>query len=54
MPAPRIALPDVGVVLRGWQPDDAPSLAAHANDRRVWRNLCGRFPHPYTAANAAA
>jgi RimJ/RimL family protein N-acetyltransferase len=23
----------------------------HANNRRVWRNLRDRFPHPYTAAD---
>lgn len=31
---------------------DATSLARHANDHGVWRNLRDRFPHPYTAADA--
>ncbi|HYK82470.1 MAG TPA: GNAT family protein [Gemmatimonadales bacterium] len=47
-----LALPDV--VVRDWRPDDAPSLAQHANDRRIWLNLRDRFPHPYTLADAEA
>lgn len=39
--------------LRSWRDGDEPSLARHANDRRVWRNLRDRFPHPYTADDAA-
>ncbi len=39
-------------VLRRWRLDDIPSLVRHANNRRVWRNLRDRFPHPYTAADA--
>src|SRR5688500_11046352 len=31
---------------------DAESLARHANDHGVWRNLRDRFPHPYTLADA--
>jgi RimJ/RimL family protein N-acetyltransferase len=41
-------------VVRPWQPDDASSLAHHADDRRIWRNLRDRFPHPYTRADAEA
>ena len=33
---------------------DAESLALHANDHGVWRNLRDRFPHPYTVADAQA
>ncbi len=33
---------------------DAPSLARHANDRDVWRNLRDRFPHPYALRDAEA
>ena len=33
---------------------DAESLARHANDHGVWRNLRDRFPHPYTVADAQA
>jgi len=47
-----LALP-TGVV-REWKPSDAGSLARHANDRRIWRNLRDRFPHPYTRADADA
>jgi RimJ/RimL family protein N-acetyltransferase len=53
VPDLRIELAGTGAVLRGWQPVDAASIVAHANDRRVWRNLRDRFPHPYTAADAA-
>ena len=40
-------------VIREYEPTDADALVRHANDRRVWRNLRDRFPHPYTAASAA-
>jgi len=39
-------------VVRYWRPEDAPSLARHANDRRIWRYLRDRFPHPYTLDDA--
>ena len=38
--------------LRQWQPEDVGSLAGHANNRNVWRNLTHTFPHPYTLADA--
>ena len=40
--------------LRPLRPGDAPSLAQHANDEGVWRNLFDGFPHPYTLADAQA
>lgn len=43
-----------GVTVRDWTADDAPSLAHHANDRRIWRNLRDAFPHPYALADAQA
>jgi RimJ/RimL family protein N-acetyltransferase len=43
-----------GFVVRDWRPDDAASLAHHANDRSIWRNMRDRFPHPYTLADAMA
>ncbi len=39
-------------VIRSWRPEDIPSLVRYANNRRVWRNLKDRFPHPYTVADA--
>jgi RimJ/RimL family protein N-acetyltransferase len=39
-------------VVRSWRPEDASSLARHANDREIWRNLRDRFPHPYTLEDA--
>ena len=39
-------------VVRSWSKTDAPSLARHANDRAIWRNLKDRFPNPYSLANA--
>jgi RimJ/RimL family protein N-acetyltransferase len=33
---------------------DAESLARHANDHGVWKNLRDRFPHPYSVADANA
>lgn len=41
-----------GVRLRPWRDGDQAALVAIANDRRVWRNMTDRFPHPYTAADA--
>lgn len=39
-------------VIRSWRLEDIPSLVRHANNRRVWRNLKDRFPHPYTTTDA--
>ena len=47
-----ITLPACAV--RDWAPADAPSLAEHANDRRIWINLRDRFPHPYALRDARA
>jgi RimJ/RimL family protein N-acetyltransferase len=44
-------LPIATGVVREWRLTDAPSLAQHANDRQIWRNLRDRFPHPYTQAD---
>ena len=41
-------------VVRSWREGDAPSIASHANNRRVWINLRDRFPHPYTLDDARA
>src|SRR5438874_5684416 len=38
--------------IRGWHPDDAASLAKHANNRKVWLGLRDLFPHPYGADDA--
>jgi len=38
--------------IRKWRMDDAPSLAKHANNRRVWLGLRDAFPHPYTIEDA--
>lgn len=46
----RIDLPTC--TLRSWSLDDAPSLARHADNRRVWLNLRDAFPHPYTERDA--
>ena len=47
-----IILPDF--ILRDWRADDAPSLARHADHRRIWLNMRDAFPHPYTVADAKA
>lgn len=39
--------------LRPFSEKDIPSLAKHANNRKVWENLRDGFPHPYTPENAA-
>jgi ribosomal-protein-alanine N-acetyltransferase len=49
---PTIALGIDGWALRAWRDSDAPALAEHADNPRVWRNMSERFPHPYTLAIA--
>jgi RimJ/RimL family protein N-acetyltransferase len=41
-------------LLRPLGPDDAATLALHANDRDVWLNVRDRFPHPYGLSDAEA
>lgn len=41
-----------GCRIRTWREADAPSLAHHADNRRIWLNVRDRFPHPYTLADA--
>lgn len=43
-----------GCSLRPWRPNDEDSLLRHADNRKVWRNLTERFPHPYTPVDAKA
>ena len=38
--------------IRPFRPTDAASLAEHANNRKVWRNLRDLMPHPYSVADA--
>ncbi|MGE0537464.1 MAG: GNAT family N-acetyltransferase [Pirellulales bacterium] len=38
--------------LRPWRASDRDELVVQANNRRVWRNLRDRFPHPYTRGDA--
>jgi [ribosomal protein S5]-alanine N-acetyltransferase len=38
--------------IREWRAEDRSALLRLADDRRVWRNLTHRFPHPYTGADA--
>ena len=48
MTSPTLPLGIEGWRLRPWREADAPSLALHANDINVWRNMSERFAHPYT------
>ncbi len=45
---------DRNFTLRTWREEDAPSLAAHANNMRIWNQVRDLFPHPYTVADAEA
>jgi RimJ/RimL family protein N-acetyltransferase len=38
--------------IRPWRRGDEKSLARHANNYNVWRNVRDRFPHPYTVKDA--
>lgn len=40
------------IVLRPWRSGDEDDLVRYGDDRRVWRNLTDRFPHPYTRTAA--
>lgn len=40
--------------IRDWRLADAASIAAYANNRKIWMNLRDAFPHPYTLADAEA
>ena len=41
-------------IVRPFRAADAPSLAAAANDRRIWLQLRDLFPHPYGLSDAQA
>ena len=38
--------------VRHWRMDDAPCLAKHGNNRKIWLGLRDLFPHPYTIDDA--
>ena len=40
------------VMLRPWRPEDAPSIARHADDPQVAANLRDVFPCPYQLSDA--
>ena len=40
------------VQIRPWKPEDANSLAAICNNKKIWLNVRDAFPHPYTVGNA--
>jgi RimJ/RimL family protein N-acetyltransferase len=50
-PSP-VALTSPVCTVRTFHLDDAPNLARHGNDRRIWLNLRDRFPHPYREVDA--
>jgi RimJ/RimL family protein N-acetyltransferase len=41
-------------VVRSYRIGDAPSLAEHANNRKIWLNLRDRFPHPFRESDGEA
>ncbi|MDR1918565.1 MAG: GNAT family N-acetyltransferase [Tannerellaceae bacterium] len=41
-------------LLRPWQPEDVASLAAQANNIKIWKNTRDSFPYPYTEEDATA
>lgn len=40
------------MLLRPWRRGDERALVRHADNRKIWRNLRDRFPHPYTWRDA--
>lgn len=49
----RFELQGTRCIVRPWRTADAESLARHANNLNVARQLRDRFPHPYTRAHAS-
>lgn len=43
-----------GFLLRPFAPEDAESLARHANNIQIWNNVRDLFPHPYKRTDADA
>ena len=41
-------------IVRSYRPSDAPSLARHGDNRRVWANLRDRFPSPFTESDGVS
>jgi RimJ/RimL family protein N-acetyltransferase len=39
-------------IIRNFKMSDKASIAKHANNRKIWRNVRNAFPHPYTETNA--
>src|SRR5437868_1751743 len=39
-------------LIRDWRHGDEETLARHANNPKIWRNVRDRFPHPYTLDDA--
>lgn len=39
-------------VVREFVPADAPTIARHADNRKIWLALLDRFPHPYNLEDA--
>lgn len=52
--AARMVLEGGRCRVRDWRKTDAASIAEHANNLEVARNLRDRFPHPYTIKDARA
>lgn len=48
----ELELEQAGARVRSWRREDAPALARHADNRRIWRNVRDHFPHPYRLADA--
>ncbi len=49
---PEVELEAEGLRLRAWRRGDEPALVKYANNRKIWRNLSDRFPHPYRPRDA--
>ena len=45
-------LPLTLCTVRSWRPEDAPSIARYADNRKIWINLRDGFPHPYGLEDA--
>ncbi len=52
MGQPVVILQSERFTIREFVPQDAPSLAKYANNRKIWANVRDQFPHPYSLENA--
>lgn len=52
MSADTILTLEDNITIRRWRDGDEAEIVQHANNKKIWRNVTDRFPHPYTVEDA--